>query len=452
MNQLVQKQHDFFMTNCTKEESFRRKSLENLLQAIEKREPELYEALKQDLNKSEYEGYLTEVQIVKQEIKTALKSLHRWCKPKRVKTPVTHFPASSRVYREPFGVTLILSPWNYPFQLAMVPLVGAIAGGNCAVLKSSKSSPAVSGVIRRMLEDAFPEEYISCAPDEASYDEILAQKYDLIFFTGSERVGKIVMEAASKHLTPVVLELGGKSPCIVDKSAAIELAAKRIAWGKFLNAGQTCVAPDYVLVDQSVKKAFVSELQYQVKELYGHALENPDYPKVVNRHHFDRLTGYIKERDNVIGGASDEKTNRIEPTIFCDASWDEPAMQEEIFGPVLPVIAYDDPQQMIASIKARSKPLALYLFTKDRTFVQKIMKEVSFGGGCVNDVVMHLANHHLPFGGVGNSGMGQYHGDYSFEAFTHVKGVLWAKSYLDMPFRYPPYRESMFRWVKRLTK
>ncbi|WP_077534678.1 aldehyde dehydrogenase [Massiliimalia massiliensis] len=452
MKDLMDRQNTFFRENRTKPEKFRREALSRLLRAVEERENEIYAALFEDLHKSEYEAYLTEIQMVKQEIKTSLKHLHRWMKPKRVGTPITHFPSSSRIYREPFGSVLILSPWNYPFQLCMVPLVGAIAGGNCAVVKPSRSSPHVAEVIHKIISEAFSEEYIACVSESISYDELLGQRYDLIFFTGSERVGKIVMEAASRHVTPVVLELGGKSPCIVDRTAPLDLAAKRIAWGKFLNAGQTCVAPDYVLVDRTVEKAFLEKLKEQIKALYGEALENPDYPKIINQHHFKRLSDYIDTCTDCWGGKTNPNSRQIEPTIFFRASFDDPIMQEEIFGPILPVIAYRDRNEMIDTVKRRPKPLALYLFSTDKLFTEQVMSEISFGGGCINDTVMHLANHHLPFGGVGGSGMGGYHGGYSFETFTHAKGILVGKPYLDLPFRYPPYREDQLRWVKRLTK
>lgn len=450
---LAAKQREYFNQNRTRPEAVRRAALSSLLEGIDRHEEEIYEALSQDLGKSKYEAYLAEVQLVRQEIKTSLKHLHRWMKPKRVGSTAATFPSKGKVFREPFGVTLVLSPWNYPFQLAMVPLVGAIAGGNCVLLRPSHSSPHTAALLRRLVAEALPEELAACVPEEAEYDEILNEAYDLIFFTGSERVGKIVMEAASRHLTPVVLELGGKSPCMIDRTADLEVAARRVAWGKFLNAGQTCVAPDYLLVEETVREEFCRLLIRQVECLYTkNALEHPHYPRIINRHHFDRLTGYIAGWPDHSGGRSNPETLKIEPTLFYHASFEDPIMQEEIFGPILPVISFSDREEMIHAVKRRPRPLALYLFTRDRAFRDQVLDQIPFGGGCVNDTVIHLANHHLPFGGIGSSGMGQYHGAYSFEAFTHPKGVLLAKNRPDFPFRYPPYREETFRWTKRLTK
>jgi aldehyde dehydrogenase (NAD+) len=452
MKRIVDKQREYFNSNVTKSVDFRKQMLRKLLNSLNSNENLIYKALKDDLNKSEYESYLTEVQIVKGEINTALKNIGKWTKPKRCKTPITHFPSSSYLHSEPYGVTLILSPWNYPLQLALAPLAGAIAAGNCVVLKPSKNSRNVSALIAKMIRETFEERYVYCVDDTFSYDEILDQKYDFIFFTGSERVGKVVMEAASKNVTPLALELGGKSPCIVEKNANIDLAAKRIVWGKFLNAGQTCVAPDYVLIDQSVKQQFMKAAQKHLKLMYGDALKNPDYPKIINKHHFDRLCGYIQNESDKIGGNSALASLKIEPTLFTNARFEDEIMEQEIFGPILPILSYENIDMMINKIKSLPKPLALYLFSEDKKTVDKILNAVSFGGGCVNDVIMHLANHHLPFGGVGSSGMGNYHGKYSFQTFSHQKSVLKNKNYFDIPLRYPPYTASRLSLTKKINK
>lgn len=450
MKKIMEKQQQFFNSDGTKDIEFRINMLKKLQSAIMSNKNEIYEALKLDLNKSESEAYLTEIQIVLSEIKVAIKNIRKWYKPNRVKTPISHFPSSSYVYSEPYGSVLILSPWNYPFQLALAPLVGAIAAGNCAVLKVSKSSVNVSHVIDKIISETFDEKYIYCTGDRYSYDEILDQKYDFIFFTGSENVGKIVMEAASKNVTPLVLELGGKSPCIVDKDANIDLAAKRIVWGKYLNSGQTCVAPDYVMIDESIKSEFLKEAKKYILLMYNDAIKNEDYPKIINKHHYERLCTLISNETNKIGGNSDEGKLKIEPTIFDKAKFDDEIMKEEIFGPILPIISYSNLDEAIKKIKSRPKPLALYMFSDNKKVVDKVLNSVPFGGGCVNDVIMHLANHHLPFGGVGSSGMGSYHGKYSFEVFSNQKGIIKNKNYFDVTLRYPPYNEKKLKTIKKI--
>lgn len=435
--------------------------LKALSRAVLTHEQELYSALRSDLNKSEGEAYLTELSMVMSELKTARDKLLSWQKPKHAKTPISHFPAKSRIYREPYGCVLILSPWNYPVQLLLLPLIGAIAGGNCAILKPSKSSPAVSRLISELIAKTFPADYIAAiGPDESlSYDEILAIPYDLIFFTGSERVGKIVMEKAAKHLTPVVLELGGKSPCIIEKTADIKLAAKRIAWGKLLNAGQTCVAPDYLLVASQIKEEFINALKLELCNFHDDAIQNNTYPKIINRHHFDRLKAYIDktpdklfcESDTVANEkkAFDEATLKIPPIIFPNASFSDPVMQEEIFGPILPIISFSKIDDIIKEIKSRPRPLALYLFTQNKSVINQVITELSFGGGCINDVIMQIANHFLPFGGVSQSGMGSYHGKWSFNTFTREKSVLIGKRAPDIPLRYPPYTKKKLNLIKK---
>lgn len=452
MENLVKSQHIFFKTDATKDLRFKKEMLKKLEKSVLFYQDEICDALKADLNKSECESYLSEIQIVLSEIKLALKHIKKWSKPKKVFTPLTHFPGKSYIYNEPFGVTLILSPWNYPFQLSFVPLVGAICGGNCAILKTSKSSPHVSRIIETIIEKTFLPNYIACAKKGTKYDEILAQKYDLIFFTGSERVGKIVMEAAAKNLTPVILELGGKSPCIVEKSADISVAARKIAWGKYLNAGQTCVAPDYVLIDKGLKEAFVKKFEEEIAFMYGDALNNPDYPHIVNKEHFDRLMALINSEHNKYFNGCDAKSLCISPTVFTDASFEDEIMKNEIFGPILPIIPYSNISNALKYIKSKPTPLALYLFTSDRKIEKEIIKSLPFGGGCINDVIMHLANDHLPFGGFGSSGLGNYHGYFSFKAFTREKSIFKSKTFLDIPLRYPPYSKSKFDIIRIITK
>lgn len=444
---VVSSQHNFFNSNATKDLSFRRTALEKLLESIEENKDAVYSALKADLGKSEQESYMTEVGLVISALKNAISGLHKWAKPVRHKTPLTHFPAKSYVLSEPYGVVLILAPWNYPFFLSMSPLIGAIAAGNCVVLKTSRSSSHTSAVISTIINNAFSSSYIYAADSNCEYNEILNCTYDYIFFTGSERVGRIVMRYAGENLTPVTLELGGKSPCIIDKSANLKRAAKRIVWGKLLNAGQTCVAPDYVVVPSTQKEVFVSYLQKYTQQFMPNPLTNEDYPHIINLHHFIRLRNAIENASSVIGGKSDDKSFKIEPAFFTEATFDDDIMKNEIFGPILPIISYEDLDKVLDTIKQRPKPLACYIFGKNRSFQKKVLSTLSFGGGCINDTVMQVANEHLPFGGVGNSGMGRYHGKYSFDTFSHKKAVH-ASGFLDVPFRYGPYSPQKYRTLR----
>lgn len=448
---LVLSQHNYFNTNITKDISFRRDALTNLLNIICENEASIYDALKKDLGKSDSESFMTEVGLVTGSIRYALRHLQQWARPEKRKTPLTHFPAKSYIYKEPYGVVLIMSPWNYPFFLTLSPLVGAIAAGNCAVIKTSRNSPHTSELIRSMINSAFSSSYVHVVDVEEDYDAILSCQYDYIFFTGSERVGRIVMRHASENLTPVTLELGGKSPCIIDRSANLKLAAKRIAWGKILNAGQTCVAPDYVVVPRELKDTFISLLQKNFHQLLSSSLDNEDYPHIINLHHFIRLKNLIANASSVLGGKVDEKTFKIEPAIFTEADFDDDIMKNEIFGPLLPIIAYDDLDEVLDCIKSKNKPLACYIFGKDRHFQKKIISTLSFGGGCINDTIMHVANEHIPFGGVGASGMGNYHGKHSFDTFSHEKSLVMSGS-LDLPFRYPPYSAKKMQLIHKLMK
>ncbi|MEG1686410.1 MAG: aldehyde dehydrogenase family protein [Angelakisella sp.] len=450
--QIAESQHAFFDSNSTKPLTFRKQMLRKLKSVILAAQPELYAALYADLGKSESEAYLTEISIVIGEIDAALRHLDRWAKPQRVVTPLSHFPATSRIYSEPYGVVLVLSPWNYPFQLALAPVAGAMAAGNCVMLKCSKSSKATSTLLRRLIHDNFDSRYLCCVDESCSYDDILGQRYDYIFFTGSERVGKIVMESASRHLTPVSLELGGKSPCLVDSTADLALSARRIAWGKLLNAGQTCVAPDYLLVDRRVCARFTELLVQELQRQQPDPLHNPDYPNIISPDHFARLCGLIDRHPDRRWNGSDPGVQKISPAILQNCTFDSEIMREEIFGPILPILPYDDITPVIAELKRRPKPLACYIFSGDKAFVSRLLGELSFGGGCVNDVVMHLANHHLPFGGVGSSGMGGYHAKYSFATFSHQKSILRSSRLVDIPLRYAPFTDKKLRLIRTILK
>ncbi|MBR2029920.1 MAG: aldehyde dehydrogenase [Clostridia bacterium] len=449
-SQLIKNQRDFFNTNATKSIEFRVDALKKIYNWTKSHTDEISLALKQDLNKSAFEAYATEIGIVLGEISHTLKHIKKWAKPKRVRTPLTSFKAKSFVFSEPFGVSLVMSPWNYPFQLSLVPLVAAISAGNCVVLKPSAYSPATSQLICDMMNELFDKKFVAVILGGREENAgLLDQKFDYIFFTGGVNVGKTVMACASTNLTPVTLELGGKSPCIIDESADIKLTAKRLIWGKLINCGQTCIAPDYVYVHKSLKDILVNEIKKYITEFYGkNPLSNNSYPKMVNKKHFDRVSAML--HDVLIGGNVDENSLKIEPTLV-NATWDSPAMQEEIFGPVLPIITFDDLDEVISVIKSKPKPLALYLFAKNKQVQNKVLGSISFGGGCVNDTIMHIATSNMPFGGVGNSGMGCYHGKYSFDTFSHKKSVLKKSLAIDVKLRYPPYKDDI-SLLKRVQK
>lgn len=453
MKQIVEEQLAFFQTGKTKYLSFRLAQLEALRKGIIANESRIEKALKKDLNKAPMESYATEIGFVLGEIKDTEKNLRKWATPQKVKTPLTSFPATSHIYPEPYGVTLIMSPWNYPFQLAMTPLIGAISGGNCAVLKLPEYTPTVSSVIAELIEDIFPPMYVTTVVGGREENTaLLKEKFDYIFFTGSPTVGKVVMKAASKHLTPVSLELGGKSPCIVTRTADIPMAAKRITWGKLVNAGQTCVAPDYLLVDPAIKEDLIEAIIREIKKMYGKKpLSNEQFPKIVNEHHFHRLENLMATSgDCIYGGKSDPQKNKIEPTILDHVQWSDPVMQEEIFGPIFPILTYNSLEEAFAEITARPKPLALYLFSRDKKTQKRVLKNLSFGGGCINETLMHMVTPYMPFGGVGESGMGGYHGKWSFDTFTHYKSVLNKANWFEPPVRYAPYtkvKEQVIRWL-----
>lgn len=438
---MMANQRAFFKSGQTKDIAFRIKQLKILKHAIEENEEKILPALYEDLRKSPYEAYLTEVGIVRDEIRHMVKKVRKWARRRRVGTPIYHFPASSYIYPEPYGSALIIAPWNYPFQLAVAPLAAAIAAGNCAVMKPSEFSVHTSQVMSELFETYFDPSYIAVITGDVEVSTaLLAEKFDYIFFTGSPAVGKVVMRAASEHLTPVTLELGGKSPCIVDQDVNVDLAAKRIVSGKFINAGQTCIAPDYLMVHQSVKEPLVDRIIDYIQKFYGSMpKESPDYPKIISQKHFERLLGLTKDATIMCGGDSDPEQRIIAPTLISDMGADHPSMQEEIFGPILPVMEYKKLSDAVTRINERSKPLALYMFSNDQNTIDTILKNVSFGGGCINDTLIHFATPNLPFGGVGNSGMGAYHGKFGFDTFSHKKSVMRNTVKFDFPFRYPTF-------------
>lgn len=442
---VLEEQRSFFHSGRTRDVNFRLQQLDALREAIKKYEPRVLEALRLDLNKSEMEAYVTEVGYLLEEIKFTRKHLRSWAKPQKVKTGKIHLGSKSLIYPEPYGVTLIIAPWNYPFQLALAPLIGAIAAGNCAVIKPSELTPHTSKLLAELVADTFAPENVTVIEGEVETSTaLLEQPFDFIFFTGSVAVGRIVMEAASKNLTPLTLELGGKSPAIVSEDADLTLAAKRIAWGKFLNAGQTCVAPDYLLVHEAVKAELVSKIRETVAAFYGEEpLKNPDYGRIVNEKHFQRLTSFLKEGEVIVGGEADPESLQIAPTVLDGVTWENSVMQEEIFGPILPLLSFRELSEVVEAVNRQPKPLALYYFSEDRSKQDTILERISFGGGCINDTFLHLATPYLPFGGVGSSGMGSYHGKYSFDCFSHHKSILKQTTRFDVSFRYPNSKHGL---------
>lgn len=448
---LLEQQKAFYNTHKTKDIKFRLDALKRLYQAIVRHEVQIKEALNLDLGKSYEESYVTEIGVVLSDLSYAIKHLKSWAKPKKVKTPLMLFRGSSYRYFEPYGVTLILSPWNYPFQLCINPLVGAIAAGNTAILKPSSSSPHVAKIIYDMIKEAFDDEYVfTVLGSSKEADELLYLPTDYIFFTGSITVGKHVMEVASQNLIPLTLELGGKSPCIVDETVDIKIAAKRIAFGKLINAGQTCIAPDYLLIKESQKEDFIKYYQEAVTSFYGeNPLKSSNYPKIINERHVERLKGLIEGEDIVLGGKTDGV--RIEPTLLNNITFKSKVMQEEIFGPILPMITYNSIDEILTLFQGMHKPLAFYLFTNDKKIQKKVLNEASFGGATVNDTLMHFVNHHLGFGGVGYSGFGAYHGRKSFETFSHEKAVI-KRGWFELPFRYHPITTKKEKLLKKFLK
>lgn len=448
MQSIVEKQREYFYKNHTKSVIYRVRQLKKLKSAIQANEKMILEAVYKDLGKSDAEAYMTELGIVYKEFDHVIKNLRKWNTPKRVSGSMMSFPAKNYIYRDPYGVVLILSPWNYPFNLTMMPLIGALAGGNCAVVKPSETSPHTAAVIGKILNYTFSDEYVYCAPADTPHDEVNEQQYDYIFFTGSTNIGREIMGIASKTLTPVTLELGGKSPAIVDESANIDVAVKRIAWGKFVNAGQTCVAPDHVIVHRSKKQEFIDRMLAEIEERYSNAVHRDDYPKIINEKHFNRLSGLL-EHEMVLGGSLNIHSQKIAPALIPDSTFDSPSMQEEIFGPILPIITYDNIEEIIFHQQTLPKPLAFYIFSENERNVDTLLSRLSFGGGCVNDTLMHLSHHDMPFGGVGASGMGHYHGKYSFDTFTHEKSVVKNSTAVDIPVRYAPFNEAKTKLFRK---
>lgn len=453
IQKIVSIQRAYFHEGHTLSVQGRIDNLRKLKSAIKDNEIKILDALKSDLGKSHYEGYLTEVGIILDEIDYTIKNIKKWSKPHKVRTSIANMPSKNFVYREPYGVTLIISPWNYPFQLTMAPLIGAIAGGNTAIIKPSRKSANTTKIITSIIESNFDSKFISMIKaGSGGNEEILAQKYDYIFFTGSVAIGKIVMESAAKHLTEVTLELGGKSPCIVDKNTNMELTAKRLTWGKFLNVGQTCVAPDYVFVHKDRKDELISLVKKNITQFFGEDIINSaDYGRIIDEAAFDRLVSYIDKDKVVFGGNYVREKKFIEPTIMDNITFDDPVMQSEIFGPIMPIITYESLDEVINIINSRPKPLALYLFSKDKNNINKVLKNTSSGGMCVNETIMHVASSYLPFGGVGESGMGKYHGKNSFFAFTHEKAVVNKGFAIDVSLRYAPF-EGKMKLIKKVFK
>ncbi len=452
LEKIINEQKLFFKTGLTNTEDFRKKALTTLKNSINKYKDEIIYALKMDLNKSSTESYISEIASAFAEIDFSLKNLSDWMKDTREITNMEAMPAKSFTRYEPLGVTLVISPWNYPFLLAINPIVNAISSGNTVILKTSKKSSYTSKIIKKLLDESFDRAFIYCVDNEkVSHDELLSYKYDHIFFTGSQKVGKIIMKKASENLTKVTLELGGKSPCIVDESANLKFAAKRIIWGKLLNSGQTCVAPDYLLVHKDVKKELLRLMKQTILEFYGdRALENPDYPRIIDKNSFERLINLMEGQNIYTGGLYNSKTLKIEPTIIDDVDFSNKIMQEEIFGPILPVIEYDDIFKVIEKLKFMDKPLSMYIFSEDQEHIDRLTYDLSSGGVCINDTIMHLTNPNLEFGGVGESGMGGYHGKFGFMNFSNRKSIMIRSNNIDIKIKYPPYSKGQEKIIKKI--
>lgn len=451
--QIIQKQQAFFESGATRNIQFRLKQLRKLRDVIVQNESLIFEALKMDLHKSEFESYATEIGFVLEELSYQVKHLKKWTKPKRVKNPITNFPASSYITFDPKGNVLIIAPWNYPFQLVFVPLIGAIAAGNTIVLKPSEISKATAHAIKKMINNAFEPNYIEVVIGGPETGQaLLEQEFDHIFFTGSLRVGRVVLETAAPRMIPVTLELGGKSPCIVDEFVNIKQTARRIIWGKLINAGQTCIAPNCLFVHENVKDKLMPELVNAIKQFYGTDAELSDeYPRIINRANMERLVAMLADADIYWGGKYDIDKLYMEPAILDHVNFEMAAMQTEIFGPILPVITYNDLDKLLEMLKMCPSPLALYFFSKNKKHVKKILERVPAGGVTINDTIMHFVNNKLPFGGTGNSGMGKYHGKHSFEVFSNTKPVVYKATWIDIPIRYAPFRNKL-KYVRKLMK
>jgi acyl-CoA reductase-like NAD-dependent aldehyde dehydrogenase len=453
LENIASQQRDFFFNRGPKETAFRIKQFNRLKKAIEESEQHILKALKRDLNKPETEAYVSEIAPVIKEIDYALKNLSSWVKAKKVRTPFLLFPGSSHIYSEPYGSVLIIAPWNYPFQLAMVPLVGAMAAGNCAVLKPSEMAPHTSRIIAELMGKYFEPSYIMAVEGGVEATQhLLSQKFDYLFFTGGTAVGKIVMKAAASHLTPVTLELGGKNPCIVDSEVDIVKTARRIVWGKFFNAGQTCLAPDYLAVHTSIKRPLLEAIGTTVEAFYGRdPSKSPDYARIINQKHFTRLSSLLKEGEIIIGGRTNPENLYIAPTVIDKISWNSKIMEDEIFGPILPVIEFEDCADVVTHLRTKPKPLVLYFFSRIKRNQETILHELSSGGVSLNDTFGHFENIRLPFGGVGESGMGAYHGKTSFDTFSHKKSVFKRSFLADPSMKYPPYKTPL-KYLKKTLK
>lgn len=451
---LVKTQREFFATGQTLSAEFRIEALKKLKKLILEHEQEIFKALQTDLGKAEFEAYSTEVGFVIKDIDHTLANIRYWMRPRAVSTSMFHFIGTSAIYSDPYGVILNIAPWNYPFQLALAPVIGAIAAGNCVVLKPSELAPATSEVLEKLINPNFDAGFFTVTtggPQETT--ALLEEKWDYIFFTGGTSIGRIVYQAAAKNLTPVTLELGGKSPCIVDKNVSLSTAAKRIIWGKFMNAGQTCVAPDYIYVHKDIYQKFTEALKKEISAFYGNdAINNPDYGKIINRRHFDRLNSYLEGNRILAGGRSDAGKLKIEPTLVESPDPDSLIMTEEIFGPLLPLMPYSDSEEVIRFINKRPKPLALYLFTNDTKLQEEVLRRTSSGGVSINETVMHMTSPEMPFGGVGDSGIGGYHGKFSFDTFSHHKAVMKRSFLVDVPLRYPPFNKISLSALKFLLQ
>ena len=446
IDQILESQRKFYQSGATLPVEFRIEMLKKLYDAVKNNEAEICKALTADLGKSAFEGFMCEVGLVLTEISYMIKHTRKFAREHTVYTPLAQFASRSYKKPSPYGNTLIMSPWNYPFLLTIDPLADAIAAGNTAIVKPSAYSPATSEIIAKIIGECFEPEYVAVVTGGRKENaELLTKKFDFIFFTGSQNVGKEVLRHAAENLTPVVLELGGKSPCIVDSTAKIKLAAKRIVFGKYLNCGQTCVAPDYILCHSSVKEQFVKEVCKQVRKQYSKKpLKNPNYGKIVNEKHFDRLLGLIDANKIVIGGDSNRETLQIAPTVMDNVTVNDAVMQEEIFGPIMPILTFDSYEEIYADLANKPKPLALYIFSEDKACIKEATERLSYGGGCINDVVIHLATSEMGFGGVGESGMGAYHGKTGFDAFSHTKSIVDKKTWMDLPMRYQPYKKGIY--------
>lgn len=450
-NEKINNQKKYFRTGESRNVSFRIDQLKKLKSFIFKFQEKILDALQKDLRKPKFEAYSGEIKFVLKDIDEMISKLQKWSKHKKVSSPLVLFPSYGEIRWEPYGVVLIMGPWNYPFQLVISPLIGAMAAGNCVILKPSEVAPHTQKLIIEMINQNFASEYIWAVDGgRETAEALLKEPFDFIFFTGGTHIGKIVMEAASKRLTPLCLELGGKSPCIVDKETNVDVSSKRITWGKFFNAGQTCVAPDYLYVHESIKDAFLEGIKKSLQKFYGgDPKKSKDYARIINERHFERLFRLMKNGKTIMGGEHDIKDLYIAPTIIDEISWEDPIMQEEIFGPILPILTYTDLNQVIETINNHPKPLAFYFFSSNKENQEKVLSEISFGGGCINDCVLHLSNFNLPFGGVGESGMGAYHGRYSFEVFSHQKGVLKNAFWFDPFVRYAPYNKLKLFFVRK---